>query len=757
MKAGKNRLVVRLLNPSNDEIDGMTLNVTPHGIKSIPMRVGRFWNPGGLWQSVELLRVSAVSIADVFVDARLDNSTMDAQVQVTNDTNRVVPGSLSVRVAPAAGGPSVLETVQAIRIPVGKGKFDVSLKLSDVHPWSPDNPYLYRLSARIETSVGSDTLCVRSGFREFLFRDGYFRLNGRRLFLRGTHSVGHFPIGQHVPHDPELLRRELIYIKAMGFNMVRWLGRTMFPSQLAFCDELGLMVYQESYASWLWDDSAHMKERFDLSMREMILRDRNHPSLVAWGLLNETRDGPIFRHAVQMLPLIQSLDPSRMVFLNSGRWDRQPAIGSLANPRSADWLHALGTEAPGAAPLVAGPSGTHDISELPGDAHRYLPRPWSSQALSLFRTMGQQGKNVFLSEYGNGSQVDPIRTVRLFEQNGASPDLDDAKLYGSLLTELERDWKRWGLDGLFTSPSEIMDQGLRLHSQQRLIALNAIRSNPKLAGYSLTGLSDQAVEGEGLMTIFRELKPGTLEALTDGLAPLRWCLFPEPVHLYRGGVLKVEAVLTNEDVLAPGDYPVRLRIAGPGGVVFDKAQTIRIPDLKGSPEPPMVFPAFMEEVVITGPPGKYDVTVDFDRGAAARTSQTVFVADTDDLPQPSPSVKVTVWDDQPRLLDWLRSRGLSVSRFDPTQEAGQRECILVAGSPRSLEDAAAWRVLMERVKRGSVAVLLAPEALGSVKEPLSYLPLPGKGKLVESAGRYWGPATTSSSRTRSSRVCLLGR
>ena len=84
-----------------------------------------------------------------------------------------------------------------------------------------------------------------------------------------------------------------------------------------------------------------------------------------------------------------------------------------------------------------------------------------------------------------------------------------------------------------------------------------------MIGYSLTGTQDQGLTGEGLTTTFRELKPGTVDAMFDAFAPLRWCLFVEPVQVYRGRKARLEAVLANEDVLAPGDYPVRFQIVGP--------------------------------------------------------------------------------------------------------------------------------------------------------------------------------------------------
>ena len=120
-------------------------------------------------------------------------------------------------------------------------------------------------------------------------------------------------MGQVTPVDPDLMRRDLIMAKASGFNMIRWIAGMARPEQLDFCDEIGLMVYEEHLGSWQLEDSPDMARRYDLSTREMILRDRNHPSVTIWGMLNETRDGPVFRHAVQTLKLVRSLDDTRLV------------------------------------------------------------------------------------------------------------------------------------------------------------------------------------------------------------------------------------------------------------------------------------------------------------------------------------------------------------------------------------------------------------------------------------------------------------
>jgi beta-galactosidase/beta-glucuronidase len=125
----------------------------------------------------------------------------------------------------------------------------------------------------------------------------------------------------------------MIQMKTMGFNAIRFFCSVPARYQIELCDELGLMIYEESFAGWFLADSPKMKERFDHEVSDMIRRDRNHPSVVMWGLLNEMPDGPVFRHAVGMLPLVRSLDDTRLVMLNSGRFDGRtgmPVGGSMA-------------------------------------------------------------------------------------------------------------------------------------------------------------------------------------------------------------------------------------------------------------------------------------------------------------------------------------------------------------------------------------------------------------------------------------------
>jgi len=716
----ENRLVVRVINPKNEDIDGIHLRHVPHGIRVVGFQpgTGRYHNYGGLWQSVELEYVPEVRIADVFAEPDLESGRVVTHVTLANEGEAALEGALEIAVGPASSRRNVT-------LPPGVSRVDVPIDVKSPRPWSLDDPSLYTMDVSLTLAdAPADRVAVRFGFREFTFRDGTFRLNGKRLLLRSCHTVGHYPLGLCRPPDREMLHRELVQLKGMGFNCIRSLGRLMFPEQLDFCDELGLMVYEETAASWLWHDSPQMAARFDAHVREGIVRDRNHPSVVIWGLLNEMNDTPVFRHAVAMLPLVREHDPTRLVVLNSGRWDNQQAtIGNLCLPRTTEWVGGI-------ADVHAYPTAPFDFRVLA--AYRAQP-PWP-KGLPLpggYKPAARADDQVFASEFGTGSAIDPIRACRLFERHGARPDLEDHRLYRAMAERFEADWRRFGLAAAFATPADLVRASEARQAQSRRIALNALRANPKLCGVSLTGQTDSCMAGEGVVTIWREHKHTMPEVLRQALAPLTWSIFLDTTSLYSGQSLRVEALLVNEDVLPPGRYPARLEVAGPGGVVWSKAREVAV--ARGAS---MVHPAFKHTVKIEGPPGRYEAIVRLVRGAVAEARSPFHLSDPAALPKVA--APVTVADYGHRVFDWLKARGVEVSRHDPAKPPGRREVILLGTAgiyPRSVD---AYEELMGRVDRGSVAVFLKPEAFrAGDKGALALLPLAVKGHLTGGRSCWW--------------------
>ncbi|MCX7428649.1 MAG: hypothetical protein NTW96_23865 [Planctomycetia bacterium] len=326
--SGPNRLAVRVLNPTDAPIDGIALNETPHRNKVNAYFAGASYNHGGIVDSVELLVVPAVRVENVFVRADPKTGVIRIQATVRNAGPKPVAGQLQWTVSPADGGQAVAVGTLKRELPVGDTLLETQLRLEHPRLWELDDPFLYRVTVRAAADSGSiSEESARCGFRDFRFADGYFRLNGRRIYVQCSHTGNHAPIGLQLGHDPDWFRRDLIHAKAMGFNTIRFIAGVATRDQLDLCDEIGLLVYEESYAGWCLADSPQMARRYDDSLLGMIRRDRNHPSIVLWGLLNETGDGAVFRHAAGSLPRVRQCDDSRLVLLNSGRFDLNNSKG----------------------------------------------------------------------------------------------------------------------------------------------------------------------------------------------------------------------------------------------------------------------------------------------------------------------------------------------------------------------------------------------------------------------------------------------
>jgi hypothetical protein len=901
----KNRLAVRVLNPTLSPIDGISLYETARRCKVIPYGAGAGFNHGGITEPVELVLVPAVYIEDLFVTASPEKSTARVHLQATvrNACEQARKGTVDFTLASARDG----ETTAALHLdrefPAGVSQVEADLSLANPRLWQLNDPNLYRATARvaIEGAAGFDERSTRFGVRDFRFTDGYFRLNGRRIYVRSSHTCNHFPIGQQFPHDPDLLRRDLLNMKVMGFNAIRFIWGAATPIQLDLCDEIGLLVYEESYASMSIAPSPKMAERFDANVTELIRRDRNHPSVVMWGLLNEASNNPAFRHAVGMLPLVRSLDTTRMVFLNSGRFDGSHGGGGIGAvtglrlwPRVAPtepWLalnatngtitalgitwpaghlafhpgpenefsavrwtapaagearvaatfrglaqrattdvHVLhngravfdgllnlgaatneakltetltvaagdrldfvvgsgnkhyGGDTTGLAVTIktaertydatadfsaeANPAGpwsygqmrpaaspdagtfalygreeavgrvgslsnpnTTEWQDVISDCHVYPRVPHTASIIRSLREMEGPEQPVFLTEYGIGSAVDLWRAVRHYEQQGAA-ELEDAQYFRGLLDRFLSDWRHWRMDEAFGRPEDFFMESLKKMAGQRTLGLNAIRANPNIISHSLTGAIDHVMCGEGLTTLFRELKPGTIDAMYDAWAPLRWCLFAEPVHIARGGKLRLEAVLANEDALAPGEYPARIQVIGPDLLrVLDRKITVKIPKPEPGKEPPLAKLRFAEDVAIDGPSGKYRFLVAFERGAAAAGGETEFYV-TDPAEMPAVPTEIVLWGEDPGLAQWLTRHGIRTKPFSPDPLAGEgqgrttREVILAASKPAAPGGSPAFADLAWRIARGSTVVFLSPEVFAKGDQPTAWLPLVRKG------------------------------
>ena len=731
-----NLLAVRVLNPTNEPIDGIILAETPHRNKTVPHYVGGSYNVGGIIESVELVLTPVLWIEDLHLQPDPATGIITVTALVNNTAAESRTAQLTWVAEPSAGGES-LATAQLSRVlPAGQTEIATQLTILQPRLWDLHDPYLYRITLQMrevapavtEQPPSYDQRSARCGFRDFRVADGFFQLNGRRIFLRSTHTGNHTPIGQVIDsHEaPDLLRRDLLLAKTLGFNMVRFISAVAHPWQLDACDEMGLMVYEESYAAWLLKDSPHMARRFDQSVREMVLRDRNHPCITVWGMLNETKDGPVFKQAVACLALVRSLDLSRLVLLSSGRWDAQPSIGSVSNPGSTAWEHEWGGEAPNAPNVPATwSSGILAYIQDAGDFHAYPPVPHPPEVIHFLRTVGENSKPVFISEYGIGSTLNAIREFRLYEQHGMNLKAEDAVLMRGMADQFIADWDRYGMAGAYAFPEDMLQASQRLHARQRLVGFDAIRANPKICGYNLTGMLDHGMTGEGAWTFWRELKPGIADALSDGWAPLRWCLFIEPMHIYSGRTFELAVVLANEDVLPAGHYPVRIRIVGQQGVVWETEASVQISEATSGKANPLAQSVLKAKVTLDVPTGTYELVANMTHGAAPVGGRLTFHVSQTATLLPAIHAMIQHWGVSETIITWLAEHNTTSTPFDASSKVTPK--IILVGDVSSTESSgttldAQWAALLQQVSAGASAIFLLPETLKQGEATLGRLP-----------------------------------
>ena len=708
-----NRLAVRIINPTDYPIDGILLRETAHRNRTPVLSAGSDVTQGGLTDSVELLIVPAVRVKDIFVRPNFHTgeiavrTTLEGPVDPKSFAGKNV--TVSIDVAPSHGGETLLHHKETVAFSPENPVLESTLTLKNFRPWDFDDPYMYRVSVRSQTEgeTGFSEKSTRSGFRDFRFENGAFRFNGRRIFLKCSHAGADTPIGLRVPIDREMLRKDVIFCKTMGFNSIRYIAGVPPRMLLEQCDENGMLVYNECFAAWCMVPSNHLERRFIDATREMILRDRNHPSVVIWGLINEMTEPRILNVGLQSLPMIREHDETRLVLYHSGSWDLQ--LGDRWNPLDA--YSSFGR--------VANPGSTVWENTM-SDEHPYKDLPHNDRVLRELRFFQKDGLPMFLSEYGMGSAVDLFRLMRQFEQRGRT-DTEDAKFYRDKYDRFMHDWNRWNMEDTFADPADYFRQTIDWMAALRLLGINAIRANTAMIGHSVTGTHDQGFSGEGLTTAFRELKHGTVDAMADAFAPLRFCLFADNWQIYRGATIRFEAVLANEDVLKPGEYKVRMQVVGPENHrVFDEVVPLTVPDVVDGKEPPFALPFFDKRIEVDGPGGIYRFHATMlEGGAPAGRPLEFFVTDPKDMPEVD--TEVVLWGDDPELGDWLRSRGIKTEEFDVATDA---DVILVGRKPA--ED---FAPLLKLLEDGARVIFLCPEVFRDGDDRTAKLPLEHRGQL----------------------------
>jgi beta-galactosidase len=169
--------------------------------------------------------------------------------------------------------------------------------VENVRPWTAETPALYDLTVRLHRADGSvaDTSHHRVGFRDVEIRGRDLLVNGERVYIRGVNRHDFHPLtGRTVTADD--MRADLVVLKRFGFNAIRTAHYPNDPTLYDLADELGFYVVDEAnieshdHAHEIADDPRYLAAFVDRVSR-MVLRDKNHPSVIIWSLGNESDYG----------------------------------------------------------------------------------------------------------------------------------------------------------------------------------------------------------------------------------------------------------------------------------------------------------------------------------------------------------------------------------------------------------------------------------------------------------------------------------
>ncbi|MBN8851613.1 MAG: beta-galactosidase [Sphingobacteriales bacterium 50-39] len=296
----------------------------------------RWYNGSGIYRPVRLMvkdpiHIDPWSVAITTSDVSPDNALVkiDALVKSYKDAAQDVVLSTTIL---GKSNEVVARDKMSLRVD-GKGEKQVTRTIAIPRPllWSVDSPNLYRAElALIQEGKQRDLQINSFGIRTIKFStDKGFQLNGRTIKLNGGcvhHDNG--CLGAAAFDRAEEKRVQLL--KAAGFNAVRTSHNPPSTAFLDACDRYGLLVIDEAFDGWrtqknTYDYARYFDDWWRRDLTSMVLRDRNHPSIVIWSIGNEIieRKSPdAVKTARELVALVHQYDATRPVTSAMASWDK---------------------------------------------------------------------------------------------------------------------------------------------------------------------------------------------------------------------------------------------------------------------------------------------------------------------------------------------------------------------------------------------------------------------------------------------------
>ncbi len=304
------------LNYGGDNVIAVRVDVT--------LEEGWFYEGAGIYRHVWLTKTAPLHVArhGTFVTSSIKGNTAAVSVTstVVNESNTSKAFIVTQRVLGPSGKEVASTELKSLSLrPAEKREFHAALVVKNPKLWSLESPDLYRMVTSVRSEESAvDTYETTFGIRTVRFdpNEGFF-LNGKRVAIKGTNNhQDHAGVGTAIPDALQEFR--IARLKEFGCNAYRTSHNPPTPELLDACDKLGMLVLDENR---LMGSSPEQLEQ----LRRMMLRDRNHPSVIAWSIGNEewAIEGNIKgeRIAATMQAYAQRIDSTRGITCAiSGGW-----------------------------------------------------------------------------------------------------------------------------------------------------------------------------------------------------------------------------------------------------------------------------------------------------------------------------------------------------------------------------------------------------------------------------------------------------
>ena len=322
------------------------------------------WHLSGIHRDVYLVAMPKVFVADHYITSSLSSDatsgSMTVKMKVDNRDNVSATKTLQVSLLDRDGKQIGSGTQTYTGTSTDEKTITLS-GLSSLHPWSAEDPYLYTVvvSQKDENSTEEMAFSTKYGFRNITKSGNLININGKRVYFKGVNTQDTHPeYGRAI--DMETMMKDLTMMKKANVNTVRTSHYPRQPKMYAMMDALGFYVMDEAdvechYNQNLSSNSSWITAMDDRTKR-MVLRDRNHPSVIFWSLGNECGGGSNFSTTYNTC---KNLD-SRFVHYegaSSGTYysdlgsNMYPEVSSVKNNRSGlngkpyficEYAHAMG-------------------------------------------------------------------------------------------------------------------------------------------------------------------------------------------------------------------------------------------------------------------------------------------------------------------------------------------------------------------------------------------------------------------------------